>query len=86
MQQGSSMQGCIVVAVGAAVAVAVAVDVVLGEVLWVCLLLIEVVEGGVPVCGVIIALCERSLAVQWRSSIHVVLAVEVVWCIGSRNM
>ena len=57
------------------------VDALLCNVLRVRLLLVEIVEVGVAERSVIIGLCERRRAVQRRASIHVGLAVEVVWCI-----
>ena len=57
------------------------VDVLLCNVLRVCLLLIEVAEVGVAEGSVIVGLCERRRTMQRRASIHVGLGVEVGWCI-----
>lgn len=57
------------------------VDVLLCNVLRVCMLLIEVAEVGVAERSVIVGLCERRRTMQRRASIHVGLGVEVGWCI-----
>lgn len=62
------------------------INVVLLDVLRVCLLLIEVVEVVVAKRSVIIVLCKRRWAVQRRASIYIGLAVEVGWCVGCRYM
>ena len=55
------------------------VDVLLCNVLRVCLMLVEVGEVGVAKRSVIIGLCERRRTMQRRASIHIGLAVEVGW-------